>query len=1262
MGRFKFGKKAIQQQQDAERAGSPPVLTESQQQNLDKKRKSRIKSSTTAAADFLSSPPRSPSSSFKRRSFTSKLSAHSASPANRHQHAFVEDDGVHDGVHDEPIDADHHHPHHVVSPLAKKTMPSIQEPLPYPQSADVGAVGLNSPSYNRKPLPRAATAVAGVSSPWNRFKIFDSPFPRYRHAASSITSDKNELFIMGGLKEGSVFGDTWKIVPQEGHDGEVLSYIAENIEIANNNSPPARVGHSSVLCGNAFIIYGGDTVETDEDGFPDNNFYLFNINNNKYTIPAHIQNKPNGRYGHTLGVISLNNSSSRLYLFGGQLENDVFNDLYYFELNSFKSPKASWKLVYPLNNFKPPPLTNHSMSVHDNKIYVFGGVYNNERVSNDLWVFDPEEEKWTQVETTGTVPLPVNEHSSCVVNDKLYIYGGNDFSGIIYSALYVLDLNTMVWFKLAESAEENGPGPRCGHSMTFLPKYNKIIIMGGDKNDYIAREPDNFDTYETFNGVEVGTMIYELDTATVDQFMAEPVENAKKPRKMAASAAPKESEFGGRYDRHARSFSAGPEDYATPRASPPPDTRHDFQEQEPHSSSPPPSAAAGAAGAGAAGAAGAKTVDHFDHDGLTSPYNNKELITPQDTPVETTNGHFSDIKDDDIEDEEPQYERRMSLDPRFGREEIKEEPVSNGVSGAGVAAAFAAAGAAGAAAGHTDAIAHDSDNDTIGKSPPVLTSRAFNDHSYTQESHYPEDNDESHYMNQTTYEKKESYYNDEDAESHYNQRDSTYYQQSHYNEEQEQEEAAAEAETETETEAPLRGFGITAPKLQPVEKSSTSSSTENDAKVKKIIAELTNELVQLKQSTKEQMQKATEKIELLEQQNADKQASHERDVKNYTQQLHQQDSMIAELKSSLDPSAWDPEAPTPKGNLSDLTKYRLERLELNNKLVYLEQENENMKKKLGEFEPFMNNQIGQLDKFQKVIKVQEDQIDKLTDQVRDQQSLNREINDWKAKFQNLELEYANYKAIHNDDQLDLEGHEELNEDGASISDKSILSRAKSRKDISSRLENLVSIWNAKQLQQQSETGREVSPAVLTPENNPVVAKLQSQVDALIRIGKQNDETSSIEIENLRKELESKLLTVRNLEENYKESLQSVKNTSKALKLNQDELNHQRHLMEKLTRENNELRMYKRASSKRNAALSSATPSSNFDEGSGFATPKESDDDEDDDDDEEPVISSAHYNMKIKDLEADLYILKQERDQLKDNVTSLQKQLYLATNK
>ena len=122
------------------------------------------------------------------------------------------------------------------------------------------------------------------------------------------------------------------------------------------------------------------------------------------------------------------------------------------------------------------------------------------RVSNDLWVFDAINDTWTQVTTTGDIPPPVNEHSSCVADDRMYVYGGNDFQGIVYSSLYVLDLQTLEWSLLQSSAEKSGPGPRCGHSMTLLPKFNKILIMGRRQERLCCSDPHNFETYESFNG------------------------------------------------------------------------------------------------------------------------------------------------------------------------------------------------------------------------------------------------------------------------------------------------------------------------------------------------------------------------------------------------------------------------------------------------------------------------------------------------------------------------------------------------------------------------------------------------------------------------------------------------------------------------------------------------------------------------------------------------------------------------------------------
>lgn len=943
--------------------------------------------------------------------------------------------------------------------------------------------------------------IVNAGSPWTKFKLRNSPFPRYRHAASNIALEKNEIFLMGGLKEGSVFGDTWRINPVLNEEEEIEGYFSENVVISNNNNPPARVGHSSVLIGNAFIIYGGDTVDTDFNGFPDNNFYLFNINNNKYTIPSHILNKPNGRYGHTIGVVSLNNQSSRLYLFGGQLENDVFNDLYFFELNTFKSPKARWELVEPLNNFRPPPLTNHSMSIHKNKIYVFGGVYNNEKVSNDLWCFDIGSSKWNQINTTGNLPLPINEHSACIINDCLYVYGGNDFSGIIYNSLYVLNLHSLVWSKLVPEGEIDGPGARCGHSMTYIPNLNKLVIMGGDKNDYASEDPNDFNTYETKDSNQnLDTMIYQLDLNLVEGFLSSKstvVKSTQKALNASLSNAnvinsqpisnsqpflntqPVVQPVGGvttvqkeDFQRHARSFSAGPEDFKTPQASPEIKPQEEFVEVP------------------------------------STAQSEKDLTTEDEieSPVKT----FSNGKAVDID--------------------------------------------------------------------------RFNDNSTP-----------------TFREQKE-------------------------------------------------------PTFRELSREPKESSKENE-KVKLLITELTTQLNDLKKSTKLEMQNATEKIHQLELENQSLKSN------DLQQQIVEKDEIIKDLKQQIDPNLLtikEEDETTDRlinSSISDLTRFKLDRINLNNKLIYLTKENQELKSKLVNFEPFMNNQIGELSQFQKLIKVQEEKITKLTNQVKSEESLRKEVIDWKSKYDNLSIEFENFKAINGDNDISDDDEESLNE----THDKSMISNSttkRSKRDLSNHLENLVQLWSVNQNKgEQRELPKD--DAV-----DPMVIELQKQLDQLMKISKEQENASALEINNLKTELNQRLQNLKTFEENYKDALQSVNNTSKALNLTQDELNNQKQLMEKLVKENNELKLFKKASKRVSTRqpLSSQPSVDNFSLSQPIREEAESDfTNEDDDDDDASNIENAHYNMKIKDLEADLFILKQERDQLKDNMTSLQKQLYLAQN-
>lgn len=74
---------------------------------------------------------------------------------------------------------------------------------------------------------------------------------------------------MGGLVDGSVVkGDLWMI---EAGAGNLACYPIN----PTYEGPGPRVGHASLLVGNAFIVFGGDTKMDDRDRL-DDTLYLLN--------------------------------------------------------------------------------------------------------------------------------------------------------------------------------------------------------------------------------------------------------------------------------------------------------------------------------------------------------------------------------------------------------------------------------------------------------------------------------------------------------------------------------------------------------------------------------------------------------------------------------------------------------------------------------------------------------------------------------------------------------------------------------------------------------------------------------------------------------------------------------------------------------------------------------------------------------------------------------------------------------------------------
>ncbi|XP_007030970.2 PREDICTED: acyl-CoA-binding domain-containing protein 4 [Theobroma cacao] len=97
-------------------------------------------------------------------------------------------------------------------------------------------------------------------------------------------------------------------------------------------------------------------------------------------------------------------------------------------------------------------------------------------------------DQWIAPPITGQPPKARYEHGAAVVQDKMYVYGGNH-NGRYLCDLHVLDLRSWTWSKIdakvgPESVESPSPvnmAPCAGHSL--IPWENKLLSIAGHTKD-----------------------------------------------------------------------------------------------------------------------------------------------------------------------------------------------------------------------------------------------------------------------------------------------------------------------------------------------------------------------------------------------------------------------------------------------------------------------------------------------------------------------------------------------------------------------------------------------------------------------------------------------------------------------------------------------------------------------------------------------------------------------------------------------------------
>lgn len=214
------------------------------------------------------------------------------------------------------------------------------------------------PGHDSSPYPWSQRPVTFTQST-------NHPFPRYGAAVNSVSSKDGGIYIMGGLINGStVKGDLWML---EADPTNLTCYPVST----TSEGPGPRVGHASLLVGNAFIVFGGDT-KTEETDMLDDTLYLLNTSTKQWSRAAPAGTRPPGRYGHSLNILG-----SKIYIFGGQVEGFFFNDLVAFDLNALQQASNRWEILIqntidggPPHGQIPPARTNHSIVTWNDRLYL----------------------------------------------------------------------------------------------------------------------------------------------------------------------------------------------------------------------------------------------------------------------------------------------------------------------------------------------------------------------------------------------------------------------------------------------------------------------------------------------------------------------------------------------------------------------------------------------------------------------------------------------------------------------------------------------------------------------------------------------------------------------------------------------------------------------------------------------------------------------------------------------------------------------------
>eukprot|EP01126_Amoeba_proteus_P008291 TRINITY_DN1305_c0_g1_i7.p1 TRINITY_DN1305_c0_g1~~TRINITY_DN1305_c0_g1_i7.p1 ORF type:complete len:375 (-),score=79.34 TRINITY_DN1305_c0_g1_i7:165-1289(-) len=192
---------------------------------------------------------------------------------------------------------------------------------------------------------------------------------------------------------------------------------------------------------------------------------------------------PSPRERHTASLLG-----KRIHIFGGYQRK---SDLYFDNMSVFDTETLTYIPIECRGNI-PEKRCGHSSFVVDNRIWIFGGRvkvkmstgFLGEDITqyrNDLYCYDPLTNEWIRYEPTGHGPTPRALATATVVGKKIYIFGGANTSGNRHDPSGFCDLYELDLETMSwtEVEPKTTPPQPCYGHTATYVGDGKILVFGG---------------------------------------------------------------------------------------------------------------------------------------------------------------------------------------------------------------------------------------------------------------------------------------------------------------------------------------------------------------------------------------------------------------------------------------------------------------------------------------------------------------------------------------------------------------------------------------------------------------------------------------------------------------------------------------------------------------------------------------------------------------------------------------------------------------